>query len=60
MEKTLSNSHHRSTNADVIADVKSKIIVSHWHFFANVVFSFTSKDQNYQNKTGEKYIYPSK
>ena len=47
-------------NADVIADVKSKIIVSHQHFFADIIFSATSKVQNYQNKTGEKYLYPSK
>ena len=44
----------------MIADVKSKIIVSHQHFFADMIFSATSKVQNYQNKTGEKYLYPSK
>ena len=47
-------------NADVIAGMKSKIIVSHQHFFADVTFSATSKVQNYQNKTGEKYLYSSK
>ena len=30
-----------SANADVIADVKSKIIVSHRHFFADVIYSTT-------------------
>ena len=27
----------------MIADVKSKIILSRWHFFADVIFSGTSK-----------------
>ena len=27
---------------------------------ADVIFSGTSKDQKYQNKTGEKDLYPSK
>ena len=31
---SLSNSRRHSANADVIADVKSKIIVSRRHFFA--------------------------
>ena len=57
---SLSNSRRHSANADVIADVKSKIIVSRQHFFADVIFSATSKVQNYQNKTGEKSLYPSK
>ena len=57
---SLSNSRRHSANAEVIADVKSKIIVSCWHFFADVIFSATSKIQNYQNKTGEKSLYPSK
>ena len=57
---SLSNSRQHSANADVIADVKSKIIVSRRHFFANVIFSATSKVQNYQYKTGEKSLYPSK
>ena len=45
---------------NVIADVKSKINVSRPHFFADVIFSATSKVQNYQNKTGEKSQYSSK
>ena len=53
---SLSNSRRHSANADVIADVKSKIIVSHRHFFADVIFSATSKVQNYQNKTREKSL----
>ena len=57
---SLSNSRWHSTNADVIADVKSKIIVSCQHFSANVIFSATSKVQNYQNQIGEKSLYPSK
>ena len=57
---SLSNSRRHSPNADVIADVKSKITVSRRHFFADVIFSATSKVQNCQNKTGEKYLYPSK
>ena len=51
---------NNSANADVIANMKSKIIVSCQHFFVNVIFSVTSKVQNYQNKTGEKSLYPSK
>ena len=47
-------------NADVITNMKSKIIVSRWHFFAKTIFSTTSKVQNYQNKTGEKSQYPKK
>ena len=46
---SLSNSRWHSANADVIADVKSKIIVSRWHFFADVIFFATSKVQSYQN-----------
>ena len=46
-----SYSRQHSANADVIADVKSKIIVSRQHFFADVIFSTTSEVQNYQNKT---------
>ena len=38
-EDSLSNSRRHSANADVIADVKSKIIVSRRHFFADVIFS---------------------
>ena len=45
---------------DMIANVKSEIIVSCWHFFADVIFSATLKVQNYQNKTGEKDLYSSK
>ena len=57
---SLSNSRRHSANADVIADVKSKIIVSRRHFFADVIFSATLKVQKYQNKTGEKFLYLSK
>ena len=57
---SLSNSRRHSANADVIAHVKSKIILSRRHFFADVIFSSTSKIQNYQNKTREKFLYPSK
>ena len=56
----LSNLRRHSANADVIADVKSKIIVSRRHFFDEVIFSATSKVQNYQNKTGEKSLNPKK
>ena len=34
----ISLSNSRSTNADMIADLKSKIIVFHRHFFADVIF----------------------
>ena len=44
----------------MIANVKSKIIVSRQHFFDNMIFSATSKVQNYQNKTREKPLYPNK
>ena len=57
---SLSNSRRHLANANVIADMISKIIVSRWHFFANLNFSATSEVQNYQNKTGGKYLYPSK
>ena len=57
---SLSNSRRHSANADVIADMKSKIIVSRRHFFADVIFSATSKVQNYQNKTSEKSLNPNK
>ena len=50
---SLSNSRRHSANTDMIADVKSKIIVSRQHFFEDVIFSATSQVQNYQNKTGE-------
>ena len=43
---SLSNSRRHSANADVIVDVKSKIIVSRRHFFSGVIFSATSKVQN--------------
>ena len=36
-----SNSRRHLANAVTIADVKSKIIVSRWHFFANVIYSAT-------------------
>ena len=57
---SLSNSFRHLANADVIADVKSKIIVSRQHFFADVIFFFAiSKVQNYQ-KTREKSLHPNK
>ena len=40
---SLSTSRRHSANADVIADVKSKIIVSRRHFFVDVIFSATSQ-----------------
>ena len=46
---SLSNSSQHSANADVIAYMKSKILVSRQHFFSDVIFSATSKVQNYQN-----------
>ena len=57
---SLPNSCQHSANADVFADMKSKIIVSCWYFFADMVFSATSKVQNYQNKTGEKSLNSNK
>ena len=57
---SLSNSLRHSANVDMITDVKSKIIISRWHFFANVIFFTTSKIQNDQNKTWEKDLYPRK
>ena len=39
---SLSNSRRHSANADVIADVKSYIIVSRRHFFADVIFFYKS------------------
>ena len=52
---SLSNSHWHSANADV----KSKIIVSRRNFFADVIFFATWKVQYYQNKSGEKSLYPN-
>ena len=60
LKHNLSNSCWHSANADVNADAKSKILVSSRHFFANVIFSATSKVQNCQNKTGEKSLHPNK
>ena len=57
---SLSNSRWHSANADMIADMKSKITVSHRQFFADVTFSAPSKVQNYQNKNREKSLYPNK
>ena len=57
---SLSNSRQHSANADVIANMKSKITVSRRQFFGDMIFSATSKVQNYQNKTTEKSLYPKK
>ena len=57
---SLSNSRLHSANADMIADMKSKITVSCRHIFVDVVFSATSKVPNYQYKTGEESLYPNK
>ena len=57
---SLFNSRWYSANADVIVHVKSKIIASRRHFFADVISSAISKVQKYQNKTGEKFMYLSK
>ena len=59
-DSSLSNSRRHSINADIIPDVKSKFIVLRRYFFVDVIFSATWKVQNYQNKTGEKSLYPSK
>ena len=40
---SLSNSCRHAANANVIANVKNKIIVSCQHFFADVIFSATVK-----------------
>ena len=55
---SLSNSRQHSVNADVAADVNSKIIVSRRHFFADVIFSLTSKVENYQKKNWRKIPTP--
>ena len=56
---SLSNSGLHLANVDVIADVKSKIVVSPRHFFADLIFSATSKVQNYK-KQSQKIIPMSK
>ena len=38
---SLSNSRRHSANADTIANVKNKIIISHQHFFADMIYSAT-------------------
>ena len=53
---SLPNSHQHSTYADVIANMKSKIIVSRQHFFADMIFSATSNVPNYQNKTYQRIL----
>ena len=40
--------------------MKSKIIISCLQFFVHVIFSATSNAQNYQNKTGEKFLCSNK
>ena len=55
----LCNSRWHLANANMIAEVKSKI-VSHRHFLVNIIFSATLKVQIYQNKTGEKFLCSSK
>ena len=57
---SLSNSRQHLANANIIADVKSKIITPSWHFLVDMIFSATSKVQNYQNKTEVKSLSPSK
>ena len=57
---SLSNSRQHLTNANVIDVMKSKIILSRQQFFADTIFSATSKVQNYQNKTGERFLYSNK
>ena len=57
---TVSNLGRHSAKADVIADMKSKIILSRWQFCTDVIFSATSKVQNYQNKIEEKFLYSNK
>ena len=57
---SLSNSRQHLANANIIADVKSKIITLSWHFLVDMIFSATSKVQNYQNKTEVKSLSPSK
>ena len=55
---SLSNLCRHLTNANMIADVKSKIIVSRLHAFCR--HDFFLPLQIYQNKTREKFLYPSK
>ena len=38
---SLSNSSRHSANVNAIADVKSKIMVLHWYFFADMIYSAT-------------------
>ena len=57
LNTSLSNSRWHSANADVTADVKSKIIVSRRHFFADVIFSATWKVQNLSKSLNpNKYV----
>ena len=49
-QNSLYNSHLHPANDDKIADMQSEFIVSRQQFFADVIFSFTSKDQNYTEK----------
>ena len=56
----LTTSAFSKCQRDCQRNVKCKTIVSRRHFFADVIFSATSKVQNYQNKTPEKSFYPSK
>ena len=53
---SLPDSFQHSVNANIIADVKWETIVSCRHFFADRIFSATTKVQNHQNKTREKSL----
>ena len=58
LQSSLSNSRRHLPNADVIPNVKSKIIISRQHFFAKVIFSVISIIQNYYDKATENSLYP--
>ena len=60
LKNSLSNSHWHWANADIIANVKIKVILSRQHFFADMIYSTSSKVQNYKKKNREKSLYPNK
>ena len=57
LDVSLPNPRRRLANAEVIADVKSKIIVSLRHIFADVIFSATSTKFKTIKIKLEKNIY---
>ena len=60
-KSSLSNSCRHLANADMTVNLKKENhCITLYHCITDVIFPATSKVQNYQTKTGEKSLYPSK